>query len=57
MQGETAENLDDFIDEEEQRRFDEHMIKVLQNAEKEIANGEYIDADIVIAELKNKYRV
>ncbi len=57
MQGETAEKLDDFIDEEEQRRFDEHMVKVLKRAEEQIKNGQYADADIVFARIRKKYNL
>lgn len=57
MQEGIVEKIDAFSEEEEQRRFDEHMIRVLKRAEEQIKNGQYTDADIVFARIRNKYNL
>lgn len=43
------------IDEYKKKKFKENLIKDLKNSEKDIENGNTIDADTVFKELRKKY--
>lgn len=60
MQENTAETqiiTENIESDEGFKKFQEKIIKGLKEAEDDITNGRYTNADIVFARLKEKYRV
>ena len=47
---------EDMIDEEDFKRFEEYLVARLERGEEQIRNGEVVDGDIVLAEMRKKYK-